>query len=560
VKINSILSLLLILIITSCAKQARPPGGPVDKTPPFVVQATPTPGALNVDTLTDVEVIFSEGINPSSAKDAIFITPFQGDNVRLHFRGRKIAVKFKNPLDLNRTYVITFGTGISDYRSNKMDSSFTLAFSTGPVLDNGEIHGRVADVGQQKGVDVWAYQIKVRDPDPSLVSPDYIVQCSAGGSFKFNHISPGKYRVFAVKDRAADKLYQPVEDEIGVSFKDAVITRDSLSICRDILIKMAYADTAGPELVRAKAVNSTRVVFQFSEPVDYSSGRILITPENRDNDSLSIRFLWQCRNQKQVLYAETDKQEKVKYNVQISDIFDDFGNNIDTAFSSAVFSGSSGPDTISPEISITVPQPGEKDVNISTNIFTGFSEPVDTSGAQNSIVLCDTLGHTVHGTLEWLSSCEAIFKPLKSLSSNKIYLIEISGPPVKDIYGNFIADTTISFTTVNTDTLGEISGKIIDPEQNAEGKIFICARKINTPEREYSTSIDEPGDFRFLNVMPGKYKFFVFRDSDKNSTYTFGSPFPYEPSERFVTTLDTVVVKPRWRNEGNHIILPSNKN
>ena len=198
-------------LFLACAKEGLPPGGPADNMPPTIVQTLPEQGAVGVDREVVVQVWFSEGIQPRNASDAVFISPHPGENVKIKWGSKKCFIRFLKPLEANRTIVITFGTGIQDYRNNAMKASYTMAFSTGDVLDEGEISGSVYGVLDASGIDVWAYHLKTdNDPNPSAVEPTYIVQCDKAGHFLFSHISPGKYRLFAVRDRISDRLYQPV--------------------------------------------------------------------------------------------------------------------------------------------------------------------------------------------------------------------------------------------------------------------------------------------------------------------------------------------------------------
>ena len=57
-------------------------------------------------------------------------------------------------------------------------------------------------------------------------------------------------------------------------------------------------------------------------------------------------------------------------------------------------------------------------------------------------------------------------------------------------------------------------------------------------------------------LLPGHYFLDCFRDSDGNGRYSYGHTFPFVPAERFAVYPDTVVLRSRWPNEGNDIILP----
>ena len=557
VKRQHVLIIAISTAFLQCAKEARPPGGPVDKTPPFVVETVPENGAVNVDSGVEVDVLFSEGIKNTTVRDALFITPFQGDNAVIRIRGRKIAVRFLEPLKDDRTYVITFGTGVSDYRSNKMDSSYTLAFSTGPVLDNGEIKGRVTGLEKARGVDVWAYQFAENDPDPRSEPPDYIVQCAEDGSFSFSHISPGTYRLFAVKDAAMDRLYQPGEDEAGVCFKDAVVKRDMIRPPHNFFMQMTREDTAGPRLVRASAVTQNRVALQFDEGVPADRLGASIYNKYTIDDTLDIHHFWQ--NNPRVVFAETGYQKPDTYAVEIHTLEDKAGNAIDTAAAYAVFKGSTTADTVQPKLLAAEPGPGTRDVSIEQTVAFSFSEPVDTAGADTAFFLRDTLGTSVPFIVYKVSLCSLQVKPTVPLTKETVYIAGIQGRLLPDLYGNTPADTSIMFTTINTDTLGSIAGTVVDPDTGAEGGVFVDARLLGEGMQKYVTRPDSAGNFIFNNVLPGMYLLSVFRDRDSSGSYSFGKVFPYVPAERFAAHPDTIVVKSRWTNDGNVLKLPSGR-
>ena len=130
---DTIRTILLLIMgaFLGCAKEGFPPGGPEDKTPPTVIRTFPELNATMVDPELEVEVWFSESIQTSAASDAIFITPFPGDEVKYHFRGRRVKIEFPESLYFDRTYVVTFGTGIKDYRNNALEASFTVGACEG---------------------------------------------------------------------------------------------------------------------------------------------------------------------------------------------------------------------------------------------------------------------------------------------------------------------------------------------------------------------------------------------------------------------------------------------
>ena len=277
IRLKGILALHILLFL-ACAVQRAPPGGPVDTTPPGVIRTIPVSGETNVNPDTRVEVMFSEGLIPVTSTEAVYISPFPGDGVKYQWRGKKLSIKFPEPLQPDRTYVISLGTGIKDYRNNAMDSTFTLAFSTGDELDKGEISGQLYMDSDAKGIDVWAYRMgEEHEPNPMIRTPDYIVQCESNGAFRFTYLTQGHYRIFVIRDYVSDRLYQPMEDEIGICYRDVILSAENAFKDDGLVFRIMREDTLGPSLSRARSLNRTHVVVQFDEYV-------------RQPDSLSASF------------------------------------------------------------------------------------------------------------------------------------------------------------------------------------------------------------------------------------------------------------------------------
>jgi hypothetical protein len=244
----------IILFFLACAKQGFPPGGPEDRTPPSILRTLPQSGQTDVDSRIKIQVWFNERIRPNTVENAVFITPRPDNPVRIRCRGSRADLVMSEPLRPERTYVVTFGSGIKDYRNNAMRESFTLAFSTGSKLDHGEIAGRVVGIEDARGIGVWAYRLdNSESPDPGRLEAEYIVQCGIQGDFRMTHLSPGLYRLFAVRDRSSDLLYQPGIDEIGMAASDVRSEEGDSLFRQTFFFKIGREDTSSLSGVRVIA-------------------------------------------------------------------------------------------------------------------------------------------------------------------------------------------------------------------------------------------------------------------------------------------------------------------
>jgi hypothetical protein len=552
--------IFILLFIFACAKVGFPPGGPEDKTPPEMITTIPAVGETRVNPNTTVQAVFSEHIKPLDAADAIFISPYPGDKVKYRIRGKKITVQFPEPLKADKTYVITFGTGIRDYRNNGLKETFALAFSTGDSLDEGRISGRIFGVEDAAGIDIWAYGIADSlSPDPSLQRPDYIVQCEKNGIFRFSHLSADRYRLFAVKDRAADRLYQPVEDAIGMTWRDVLLSRNGSLDADNCNFQLTVEDTLGPSLVSAVPQNRQLVHCQFDEAAasEPTQDQFTIVCAEDSLDTLTVHQVCFDGRDRRIIQVRTEIQNPARqYRICVKNLFDQSGNGVDPAYSSAQFMGNAQADTTAPALVKTIPAPGERSAALDGAIRLTFTETMDTVRFQRGFFFGDTLGNAIDGSIRWPSPLEAEFHASRPLESKKEYRLTLSGQDVLDLTGNALADTLFHFQTLNGDTLTELSGTVADPDSSGSGTIYINVRQVEKTALMNTIHINNPGAYRIGALLPGRYFLSCFRDRDGNGRYSFGRSFPFLPAERFVEYPDTVVLRSRWPNEGNDVILP----
>ncbi len=62
----------------------------------------------------------------------------------------------------------------------------------------------------------------------------------------------------------------------------------------------------------------------------------------------------------------------------------------------------------------------------------------------------------------------------------------------------------------------------------------------------YSTKVDDELKYSFERILPGNYKLWIFQDNDMNKKYNFGKVIPYELSEPFYYSKDTLNLRALW--------------
>ncbi|MFO7891185.1 MAG: Ig-like domain-containing protein [bacterium] len=553
---------LIFLLVTACAKQGMPPGGPVDKTPPRIIKTIPDTNSTFVDPNIRVEVVFNEWLNSRTVEDAVFISPYVGDDVKIKTGGKKIIISFPQPLKKEFTYVITFGTNIKDTHNNGLEKSFTLAFSTGGRLDKGEIKGKVYGEKNAKGINVWAYLLSgANEVNPSVSEPDYIIQCEEGGDFHLTHISLGEYRLFAIEDRIADRLYSKGEDRIGLTYSDVFIPFEEPHIADSIFFRMFLQDTLRPALTRAVSVNKYLVQLLFDQPIRFDKqtyqDNVAIYPVQDSLNTLTIKNYFVDPNDNRSIQVLTEPLSEGEYIARVKGIVSISGNPIDPEFNTVEFNAAPEEDTKNPEIIRFIPSPGQKDVFSDQDIRLVFNEAIDTTVFNQGFSLIDTLTGSISGVFKWINPAEVSFIPEKDFKSLRVYKVKLSGKWIKDRSGNSMTDTLYHFKTINKDTLSGISGTIIDPDTLGQGDVYVNLNHIENEEIYYQQKTNSTGNFKFSKILPGQYTISCFSDKDSSGNYSYGNPYPFRAAERFIVYSDTVLAKPRWPNAGNNIILPS---
>lgn len=554
---------ILILFILACAKQAPPPGGPIDKTPPRIIGAEPSPNTTAVSLDSEVKLVFSERVNRRSVEESFFISPMPEEAVEFKWKAKKLHIKLPGGLKPNKTYVLTIGTDTKDIRNNRMIESFTLAFATGDSLDRGAISGHVYAPGATKGTLVWAYSLSENpEPNPTQIKADYITQCGEDGSYTLSYISLDRYRLFAVNDKDGNLLYDPEYDLIGICTKDVFINSDSIRAI-NCDFQVSIEDTTRPGLARAFAQDQYHLTLRFdemmsAENIDSLSSYVIERIENdKPVDSLHIQIIYQDPQAKSQVQLITEEQAaEAEYQVWVRNLFDLSHNPIDPDYQNISFTGSADPDSFKPRLIFISPQDSSFSVSLNASIDMIFSEALQESSFIKHFSMTDTLDQTVPGSIVTMKPSAFHFVPGQVLQSKMTYRISLPVDSVFDFFNNPLGDSSISiiFTTLNKDTLTSISGLVLDEAEEDSGKIYLEVTRVGEIGKGIQIALDEPEPYIFKDLFPGLYLIYGFRDRDGNADYSYGKISPFQAAERFIFYPDTIKTRSRWPNEGNNII------
>lgn len=603
-------SLLLVGGVSGCANPVPPSGGPQDTTPPSVIQTDPGRDAINVSTDTEaLRIEFSEYVERSSLPQALSVTPRFERQPTFDWSGRSVEIVFPEPLRDSTTYIFTIDTNLSDVRGVSLDQPLTIAFSTGPRINRGQIRGRVVGGrrGQPQGrVDVYAYAVPDAasgPPQPLPDAPSYRTQTGEEGTFTFEYLREQPYYVVALRDNNRNR--QPdVLESYAVPPRPSVWA-DSGATAVPVPWLLTRGDTIAPELQRVQSSSRERLRVSFNEPVQFGrrAPEAWAPRDTVSGTSVEARAVFADPDRADAVMVRTEPMQEGEYRLSLERglVTDTLGWAL--APDTTRFEAATREDTTQTRFRGFVPQPHSRD---STGAYpllpqrnpgVRFNEAPDSTTLQRVLAIEDTTGNSRGFSLDTEEGITYRTRFDPPLESGEFVDVRIDGRILAGqdttyrrrfrrvtsralgaIEGRIVlADTTWQDVNPTSDTLalrlpfpfGGRSGAdslLVPPEEPGErealrhagqrshegqGTLVVEMTPVNTdvpiePRRLTTT----PGStFVFDELPEGEYRFRAFLDRNGNERWDGGTLQPYVPAEPVAWTRQTVEARPRWTTE-----------
>jgi hypothetical protein len=553
-------AVLFVSLLVSCAGQIAPSGGAPDRTPPTIVATAPDTNAVRV-TGNEITLEFDKYVDRRTLEESIFISPHLGD-LEFAWSGKEVTISFAEALRPRTTYVVNVGTDVADLREhNRMSAGFTLAFSTGDSIDRGSIGGQVYDE-RPEGVMIFAYRLDTIDRDtlnPARAKPDFIMQTGRQGKFRLSNLPLGQFRLFAVRDEYKNLIYDRETDEIGMTQGDIAL-RERQERVDGISFRLMKEDTTRPFVTGAAALHRQEVDVHLNESLD--SMRIgQVVAQVQDTTSgrsipVEAAFWKQAQPPTLGVILASPLDSPAVYRVHVSGGVDASGNLLNEANSTGTFEGTARKDTSFVRLSVTGVRDSTKGVRPDVHLELVFSEPVQRGPLMHAVSLVDTLGRKSEPMQRWEGGARVRLEPREALWPFAWYRLEVRLDSVVDLRGRHFADSLfkVRFQTLDRKSTGEIHGSVTDLRPGKAGYLVTAESIDLSPRQMRSTRLERAGPFVLDQLIEGRYRVSAFEDTDGSQNYSYGSPYPFRPAERFTMAGDTVRVRARWGIEG--VVLP----
>ena len=545
-----ILVCLLMLLLKSCAVRRAPSGGPADKTAPVLISSFPAADSVNVGDLPFIELSFDEPLKRSSVRNEIWLRPELPTVPELQWKGdRTIRIPIERPLLPDQTYILTIGTGIQDLRGNSLRAPIVVPFSTGAHIDRGAIEGRVY-AESVDGIFVYAYVYSdtLADTVVATRKPRYYTQVDKDGAFTVNYLKAGIYRLFALRDQNGNGTYDFHTDEIGIPSRDVLLDSTGMR-AGSLNFRLQREDTIPPALQRIKRLNHRQLDILFDEKLDSLRKPRITIQDSATGKNLEVLGAAPIPTDQSIMRVYTALQSTAVYLGKITGIGDEAGNMTRNALPFR-FSGMGKEDTTRFGLDAVKPRNGARRVSARARLNFFWSLPVDTQSAKSALSVRFPDSSVVSGRWQWKTPLQSQYIIADTLVAGGTYSWQLNLPQVRGKYGEIRRDSlrTGTFTVVNNDDLGEISGRISMPGDSA-GQFIVTVSTLRKQVLR-SASIMAGHPYMIPRLPEGKYQLNFIHDRDRDGLFDSGGLLPFSFAEPFLTYPDTVVVRKRWTTEG----------
>lgn len=227
--------LLLVLIISSCARRGRPEGGPIDEDKPIMVKTDPPFKSIHFDE-DEIKIYFDEYIKLKDVASQLIISPPLEYPPVISPQGtpsKRIIIKIKDTLQENTTYTFNFGQSIIDNTEGNVLDNFRYIFSTGSYVDSLEVKGTIKDAFDLKMIEnptLMLYPITENFNDSIIYNekPMYIGSTIDSVNWNISNIKAGKYLLIALNDNSKNHKFNPKEDRIAFHTTYISVPTDSI--------------------------------------------------------------------------------------------------------------------------------------------------------------------------------------------------------------------------------------------------------------------------------------------------------------------------------------------
>lgn len=531
----------LTVLMSGCAAPVAPTGGPVDATPPELVDMYPPSNSVGF-TGQAIRFEFSERVDRGSFERALSIVPETGGRQTFNWDGRRVEVTFSEPLSEATTYVITIDNAFRDERNVALRQPIVRAVSTGPFIDSGVLKGAALDADTGKpvsGIDVVA----TRADSTGLSRPEpirYRTQTGPDGKFELRFLPDVPFSVAVFEDRNRNRVLDGGE-QFAVAPRPVLIPVRADSTIGESRWWVSDPDTTRPAIAEVRARTNRTVELRYSEPVRLET--IDAAGWAVRDSALGVvhpaREVYLNPSDRRWLVLVVDSLRPTVYFMErFAAVRDSSGNPAEQRAGS--FRVPSTADTT--QLRFLGFEPSAAGTGVPIRLTTRqrprlrFNRFVSPERIQAEVSTSDTLGPTrqivarSHDGTTW----DLEFQPPVAPGDT----VRVSVPA--SLAGDD-SSRTAGFYTVGPDELGSLSGVVVPSEP-----FVLEVYSERGAKRNLVDAVSAMGNYSIPALEAGNYKIRVFADRDGDGKWNWGAVDPFEAPEPLTWYPDSARVRAGW--------------
>lgn len=520
---TTILISIAFLTLYGCAKQGMPTGGPKDTEPPRILSASPANSTLNFNG-DEFYIAFDEYVVLKDVENNILVSPPLKNKPEYRTKGKGVQVRLKDTLLENTTYLFQFKNAIADFNEGNLLPSLNYVFSTGSYIDSMTVSGRVTEAlthePLEDAVSVWLMSLSDGeifmttwgDSTASAPTIAYTTRCDKDGTFRFNHIRPGTYNIFAIKDENKNQQLDPGE---GVAFlpqhveaknsKDSVVVGNKLLSAADIDTVQLFLFTPKNDKQRITSSNFVAAgkiritsMLPMTDPTILSGDEEVTWHLNKSRDTLTLwTFRQKCDSIQLIVSDLSGIQDtmRLRWRPKKAGLNQLPQNNIRLNYSKLPFF-----DTLA--------------------IL--FSTPLAALQSGDSIVTIMRLKDssvTICSALLYYDFLKAAI-PYNFIQGEK-YAVSIAKGRLKDLYNQDIDSLRAVVEVSRADDYGNLKMQLVDSGNSVESPLTV--QLLDEKGKVLSERSAVVNDYvEFKNLKPAKYRIRAIVDDNGNGKWDTG--------------------------------------
>ncbi len=571
-----------VVIISSCANQGMPTGGPRDSIPPVLLETSPEYKALNY-TGNKVQLTFNEYIIPDEVSEKLVISPPLGKRPIIRTKGKSLIVQFNEELMDSTTYSLDFKNSIADNNEKNPYKNMRFSFSTGDVYDSLRVAGRLMNAFNLEPVEsgLVVLQKNLHDSAVYSVRPNYIAKTDETGLFMIDNIAPGEYHLFAINDANNDLLYNEGAEEFA--FSDTVIIPsaefheeiDTLVKGVDSLMVLGHThfhpdpfylrqfteDIFDQYMDSYSRDTRYKCSFIFSEPVKDTFDIKLVGIEATDwyqmeyNEKMDSLVVWIADTTvarvdtlfMELSYYQLDSAAQLY--VQKDTVEMNFADKVVKKSKKKKKSKDGEKEKPKPILQFNWQTNASKSIfELNRSISLTSPEPVHYFDSTQVLLYLseDTLKTPLKYSFERDTSAWRQYRISHKWEPETNYTLEIDSAACTSIYGITSKRLIKKFKTREEDYYGTVTVKAI----NVPCPMLVRLLKNNDEEAVLMEQIiEKDGTVTFNYISPGKYKVKVIYDENGNGKWDTGSYQDNYQAEKVAYNNEVIKVRSNWSEE-----------